>query len=85
MIKVKQHGDFSILTRYFQKLNKNSPEEIIEKYAQEGVSALRANTPVDTGKTADSWSYEIIKTPNGYKLAYYNSNLTRGILVAILI
>ena len=85
MITVKQHGDFSVTTRYFQKLHRFTPVSILEKYAMRGVQELSNATPVDTGKTASSWHYEINKTSKGYRLNFYNTNVNKGIPISILI
>ena len=45
----------------------------------------RAATPARTGKTASSWSYEIIKADNKYELTFNNANVNRGENIAILI
>lgn len=49
----------------------------IEKYAQLGVNALSSATPVDTGETAASWSYEIIPGMTATKIVWKNSKVTR--------
>lgn len=59
--------------------------ETLNRYAQEGVDALSAATPRDTGTTADSWSYEI-RRGNGQVTIYWtNSNAPYGVPVAVLI
>lgn len=57
----------------------------IEKYAQEGVNALKAATPHDTGKTASSWSYEIKRTNNSITINFNNSNIVNGVPIAIIL
>ena len=61
MIKVRQRGDFAKLTRYLKKAKTGAKVSVLEKYGKEGVAALASATPVDTGKTASSWSYEITR------------------------
>ena len=51
-----------------------------------GVDALRAATPVDTGITADSWSYEVKATPWKVQIFWTNSNVTpQGTPIVILL
>lgn len=85
MISFKQTGDFSKTIDYFMNLLKNDPLYVLETCARQGVIALAEATPKDTGLTADSWDYNIIKTDNGYKVEWTNSNIVKGIPVAILI
>lgn len=52
-----------------------------------GVDALSRETPVDTGKTAKSWSYEIVYGKNEVKIVWTNGNMAENtdIPVAMLI
>lgn len=71
---------------YLRKMkNKEYVKEIIRCGAL-GVDALSSATPVDTGKTASSWSYEVRYTGNGVSLSWTNSNVTRdGVPIAIML
>ena len=49
---------------------------ILDKYGQRGVDLLREATPKDTGKTSESWSYDIEKDDNGnWQIVWKNSNV----------
>lgn len=50
-----------------------------------GVEALAQATPVKTGKTASSWSYDLIKTNSGYELVFSNSNFNNGVPIAVIL
>lgn len=57
----------------------------IRSLAEEGVKLLSQNTPVDTGKTASSWGYEI-ENQNGKIVVYWtNSNVINGVNIAIIL
>jgi hypothetical protein len=59
---------------------------ILEKYGKRGVELLREATPKDTGKTAESWAYDIVEDKNGnLKIVWSNTNVQDGVLVAILL
>ena len=49
-----------------------------DKYGRQGVAALEQTTPVDSGMTAASWSYEVIRSNGRIELAFNNSNLGEG-------
>lgn len=85
MIKVKQKGDFAMTEKFLKKAFGRNYLVVLEKYAQQGVAALSAATPVDTGLTAISWSYEIIQNDNGYSITWNNSNIQNGVNIAIII
>lgn len=57
----------------------------IDTIAQQGVVALAAMTPVESGVTAASWGYEIVPTPGGFKIQWTNDSIEGGVNVAILI
>lgn len=61
-------------------------ESVLRKYGEVGVDALSVATPWDTGKTAMSWSYEIIKeNENKYRLQFNNSNIQNGLNIAVIL
>ena len=64
---------------------KRSYIDVLRKYGQAGVEALAAATPKDTGETAASWSYEIVQTRNGYSIFWNNSNVNRGVNIALIL
>lgn len=60
----------------------------LDIYGRRGVKALSDATPVgETGKTADSWSYEIQRGKESTKLIFHNSNIPddANVSVAILL
>lgn len=57
----------------------------LESLAQQGVNALAAATPVDTGLTATSWSYEIETKGSSTKITWSNSNTVNGVNVAVIL
>lgn len=85
MITFRHKGDFSKLTRYFERLKEAIKLGILNKYGQEGVSALSSATPVESGKTASSWSYEVENQGGCAKISFFNSNVNKGVHIAIIL
>lgn len=86
LITFEHKGDFSKTTKFLDKMFKGHYiEAMLQKYGARGVEALSSATPVDTGKTASSWSYEIIKEGDVYILAFNNTNINKGENIAILL
>ena len=75
MIKFRHKGDFSKLTRYLGEVGTAIDMKILNKYGERGVAALSSATPVDSGKTASSWYYEISRDSRGYVISFNNSNV----------
>ena len=85
MIGFRQKGDFSKTTKYLERIKQASRLKILERYAQDGVDALMAATPVDSGRTAQSWYYKLIVTPTHATITYCNSNVNKGVNIAIIL
>ncbi len=85
MISFRQKGDFSKLTRYFERVKEAIKLGSLDKYGREGVAALMSATPVDSGKTASSWYYEIDHSQDSASINFYNSNVNKGVLIAIIL
>lgn len=84
-ITLSSKGDFSKTLKYFQDLKSTDYEKVLGKYGERGVEALRAATPRDTGKTAESWSYKIERGHDGVTISWHNSNTNDGVNIAVLL
>ena len=85
MISFRQKGDFSKLTNFLEKVKKTVRLSDLDRYGREGVAALASATPVDSGLTADSWSYKITNKQGSAKITFYNSNIQNGVPIAIIL
>lgn len=85
MITFRQKGDFSKLNRYFERVKEVVNMGDLDKYGREGVAALASATPVDTGLTASSWSYKIIRNKGQARLEFHNSNIQNGVPIAVIL
>jgi hypothetical protein len=85
MISFRQKGDFSKLSKYLERVKEAVNIGILDKYGREGVAALASATPVDTGLTASSWSYEIVRRNGSATIEFHNSNIQNGVPIAIII
>lgn len=85
MIRFGGKGDFSKTKRYLTRLKEAIRLGILDKYGKAGVAALSSATPVDSGKTASSWSYDVSQNQTGAKITFYNSNVNKGVNIAIIL
>lgn len=86
MITFKHTGDFSKTTKFLKKsTNTNYIQTILNEYGRAGVAALSAATPVKTGKTANSWYYEIETKKGSSTITFNNSNIQNGVPIAIIL
>ena len=85
MIKFTKRGDFSKLSSYLQKRLSNDKRTKFDKYGRMGVEALREATPKDTGRTSESWSYDIMADDSRISITWSNSNFNNGVPIAVVL
>lgn len=85
MFTITQKGDFRKTEAFLKKMKDGDFYKHLEQYAKIGVEALRDATPIDTGETALSWSYEIEQSKDGASITWINNNTNKGENIAILI
>lgn len=84
MFSIVQKGDLAKTTN-FLKRNIKLKFADLDKYGQRGVEALRNATPVDTGLTAKSWYYKIVRKEGSVSIQWYNSNIQDGVPIAVIL
>ena len=84
-ITVSASGDFKNLERFLKNASRRNYRRLLEDYGRKGVDALSMATPVDSGITASSWSYDISETSNGFEINWNNSNANDGVNIAIIL
>lgn len=85
MISFTHKGNFNKVEKFFNRALGKKYMYIFERYAKEGLVALMASTPIDTGMTAISWDYRIEKTKNSIRIIWFNTNIVDGIPIAVII
>lgn len=86
MIKFESEGNFNNTEKFLKRMKDKKYLAALSKYGEVGVSALSHATPRDTGRTAESWNYEIsLGGPDGDAIYWTNSNENKGEVIAILL
>ena len=85
MISISQKGDFSKLTGFLERMKNVIKIGDLDKYGREGVAALSAATPKESGLTANSWYYEIERSKDSVSISFHNSNINKGVPIAIIL
>lgn len=84
-LSFSEKNAFPNLYRRLNSLKDIQYKNILKKYGEMGVAALKDATPVKTGKTASSWFYEIVKDDSGYQIKWNNSNINDGVNIAVIL
>ena len=80
-INFEHKGNFNNIERFLVKSLHIKPlvRPILDKYGRRGIEALKEATPKDSGKTSESWKYDIIKDEHGnYQIVWSNTNIVDG-------
>lgn len=85
MITFSHKGDLSKTTRFLNKAKGATRLGDLDRYGREGVSALASATPVESGKTANSWFYEITRERGSVSITFKNSHINQGVPIAIIL
>ena len=85
IIGVTQKGNFRKTERFLHKLTELRYAKKLQYYGERGVQALQEATPKDTGKTANSWSYEIVEEAGRTTVYWRNSNVQNYVNIAIIL
>lgn len=84
-ISIQHKGNFEKTTNFLIRMSKRQFLKRLAEYGQMGVDALKAATPVRTGKTASSWAYEIRQNGSNISLIWTNSNKSKGVPIVFYI
>lgn len=78
-VKITTKGDFKETDKWLTKMENLEKDAglSLKTIADRTLSALKAATPKDTGKTAESWYYNIVKTKGKYSIEFCNSNMAK--------
>lgn len=86
MFKLTSKGNWNSTRAFIDRLLRGDNFTELDRYGQMGVRELAAATPVDTGKTADSWDYRITDKGIWIGIEWFNTNIApNGEPIAVLI
>ena len=84
-IEIDSIGMFEDTEKWLSDMTSKTYLKQLQQYGCRGVDALSAATPMNTGNTAGSWSYDIQETASGLTINWYNSNINDGVNIAIIL
>lgn len=83
MISYSVDGSTAQTEAFLKRMTQGDLYSGLEPLARQGVDALRAATPRDSGLTADSWTFEIEHTGTAFTIWWMNTNTNGGFNVAV--
>lgn len=86
MFTFHSKGDWKKTRNFLRRAVLDKELAVLEYYGKKGVEALTSMTPIDTGLTAASWYYQIVRDNNGQiALQFCNSNVKDYVPIAVII
>lgn len=85
MITITQKGNFNNTEKYLAGLSRLRLETVLNKYGNLGVVALSNATPIESGRTANSWYFTIVARKGYYSIRWHNTHIEGGRPIAILL
>lgn len=78
-------GSFQNTEAFLKRVGKGDIGRILESYGAKGVAALRSATPIDSGETANMWTYKVSKKGGVWSLSWHNQNGSEHTPIALLL
>ena len=85
MITFKHKGNFKKTDQFFGRILDAVHLSNLDSFGQKGVAALAAATPVESGLTAQSWQYEILRGDGSVSIRWFNTHENKGVNIAIIL
>lgn len=85
MLKIRTKGNWDRTDKFFKKSVRITEIDDITTLAERCIERLKEATPKDSGLTAESWGYEIVKDRGKKTLYITNSNIQNGVKIALLL
>lgn len=82
---IESSGSFDKTEAFLRKMTSGTIFAALSRYGEIGVGALAGATPVDSGQTSGSWSYEIIQDAKSWSIVWGNSYIEDGRPIAVLL
>jgi hypothetical protein len=85
VISFSSTGDWRRTEAFLRKMTSTDLLSALGKYGQQGVSALAAATPTDSGLAASSWDYTVEGSQGSASITWTNTDQENGFPVAIML
>ena len=83
MLHLRSKGSFKHTESYLNRMLTFDIARVLARGGQKGVDALSKATPVETGLSANSWTYKIERTATSCSIVWSNTDVESGFPVAI--
>lgn len=85
MITIKSSGSYKNTYDFLNRIIQGSIFSDLDHYGRVGVDALSNATPIESGETAQSWRYKVVRSKTHTGIQWYNNHVVDGSNIAVLI
>ena len=85
MISIRHRGSFQNIEKFLSRMERREMFDGLNSIGQEGTNALVANTPRDSGVTANSWYHVVATDSLGARIIWRNDNVVAGVPLVIML
>ena len=85
MITLEAKGGWDRTESFLKRAIRLNITQRLQAAAAEGVAALAAATPKESGLTANSWTAEVTIGANGFTIEWQNTHVVSGVPIAIIL
>ena len=85
MITFEAKGGWDRTESFLKRAVRLNLAQRLQAAAAEGVAALAAATPKESGLTANSWTAEVTIGANGFTIEWQNTHVVSGVPIAIIL
>ena len=85
MFSLKNNGKFTHIERFLNSVSNKGYLNVLDKYGRQGVEVLSSATPIESGKTASSWTYDIEHNGETTSIVFSNTNVNNGVNIALIL
>ena len=87
MITIQYKGNYKDIVADLARLDDMTFMNLLQTYGRRGVTYLSQNTPKRSGRTADSWRYDVNYDGGSrtWSIDWFNDNVELGLHIAVLI
>ena len=85
MITFEAKGGWDRTESFLKRAIRLNIAQRLQAAAAEGIAALAAATPKESGLTANSWTAEVTIGANGFTIEWQNTHVVSGVPIAIIL
>lgn len=84
-ISFSTKGNFNKTEKFLSAMSRGDLFSSLSVFGKEGVAALAAATPHDSGETAGAWGFKVTKSSGRATIEWTNSHIVNGVPIAIIL